>query len=401
MKICQIVPWFPSLNANTVESQQGIFEYRQLVKLAKRGHQFKVITVKWRGQSHHEVMDDNIEVYRIPPIFIFPKIRYPIPNLIALSGKIKEIHKEWRPDLLIYGHLIYLTALPIFWLKNKLPTPTIVTTPAFPGISWFYGNKVVDTVGYLYSKLVVRRILQLADGIQLMGAWLLADKERMNIDADKVFVCFRGVDTELFKPENDQGEFRKALGVSEGETLILYVGRLDLVKGVNYLLQAAKEILATYNNIKFLIVGDGSLRPEYERLAQPLSSNIIFTGWRKDIPQLMKMANIFVLPSLSEGAPNVIMEASASGLPVIATNVGEISQLVADGETGILVKPKDANALVKVIERLIDNPLLAKKMGEAGRRRMEQNYSWEIICGKLEKAYQAVIDRRNRQSHSF
>ncbi|MDI6814526.1 MAG: glycosyltransferase [Dehalococcoidales bacterium] len=87
------------------------------------------------------------------------------------------------------------------------------------------------------------------------------------------------------------------------------------------------------------------------------------------------------------------MEASASGLLVVATAVGEVPQIVSDGETGMLVKPKDVDGLVKGIETIIDNPLSGKKMGEAGRRRMEEKYSWEIICDKLEKAYQEVIDR--------
>jgi len=94
----------------------------------------------------------------------------------------------------------------------------------------------------------------------------------------------------------------------------------------------------------------------------------------------------------------VVMEASASGLPVVATAVGEVPQIVTDGETGRLVKPKDADGLAKRIEAIINNPLLGKKMGEAGRRRMEQKYSWEIICEKLEKAYQEVIDRSKQQA---
>jgi len=103
--------------------------------------------------------------------------------------------------------------------------------------------------------------------------------------------------------------------------------------------------------------------------------------------------NLLVLPSLSEGAANVVMEASASGLPVIATEVGEVPRIVLDGKTGILVKPKDIDGLVNALKKLIDNPLLAKEIEEAGRKRMEEEYSWDIICKKIENAYQEVIDR--------
>lgn len=393
MKILKVTPWFPSLDVDTLESKQGIFEYRLAIELVKRGHELKIISVRWRGQSNHEFIADSIEVYRITPFFIFPKIRYPVPKFLTLSCKIKQLCQIWNPDLIIYSHIIYLTALPIFWLKKALRVPTIVTTDAFPGISWFYGTKIVDFVGYLYSKFVGKRILNLADGIQLMTPRLVKYAMEMNIDTSKVFICSYGVDTELFKPGDGQNHLRNSLGLDEKRTVILYVGRLDLVKGVNYLLQAAERILHNNSNVTFLIVGDGGLRQEYEQFAKPLYPSVIFTGWRHDVPRLMKIANIFILPSLSEGAPNVVIEASASGLPVIATDVGDIPRMVANGETGILVKPRDVIALVEATERLIDDPLLVKRMGEMGRKRIKEQYDWEVICDNLESGYKSTIER--------
>jgi len=394
MKICQVIPWFPSLSVDTLESRQGIFDYRQTLELRRRGNEFKIISIKWRGQSHYELIEDNVEVYRVPSIFVFPKIRYPVPNFIALSGKIKEICGDWKPDLIIYSHMIYLTTLPIFWLKNRLDIPSIVTTDVFPGISWFWGNKIVDGIGYLYSMLIGRRAFKLADGVQFVNSELEEYAGRLNINGGKTFSITRGVDTGLFMPRNDQGHLRRELEIGENDTVVLYVGRLDLVKGVRYLLEASKRVLSTHRNLKFLIVGDGGLRQEYERFARPFVPNIIFAGWRDDIPRVMNIANIFVLPSLSEGAANVAMEASASGLPVIATRVGEVPQIVSDGETGILIKPRDVNALAEAIEKLIDNPSLAEEMGEAGRKRMEEIYDWEIVCDKLERAYQKVVNEK-------
>ena len=401
MKIGYVVPWFPSLNVNTIEARQAIFGYRQIMKLSERGHEFKIISLKWKGQYKHEVISDRVEVYRVPYIFKFLQIRYPIPNLFVLTRKIKKLCDSWNPDLLIYSHVNFLTVLPIFYLKPRLKIPSAVTTDSFPGISWFYGDKVVDTIGYLYSMLVGKRVFKLADGIQLMSSQLGEYVTKLGIENHKVFTIPRGVDTEMFQPRDGDERLKSELGIKENDTVILYVGRLDRVKGVNYLIQAAKEILANHDNadnIKFLIVGDGSLRKQYEKMARPFPENIIFLGFRNDVPQLMNIAHIFVLSSLSEGAANVVMEASASGLPVVATAVGEVPQIVSDGETGWLVKPKDAGGLAKRIEAIINNPLLGKKMGEAGRRRMEQKYSWEIICEKLEKAYQEVIDRSKQQA---
>jgi len=391
MKICQIVPWFPSMNPTTLESRQGIFEYRQIVKLNERGHEFKIISVKWSGQSDYEKINNNIEVYRIP--YLFSRIRYPIPNFIKLTNKIEEACNDWHPDIIVYNHMEYLTALPSLYLQNRIKAPVIVTIDSLPGVTWFCGNKIIDTVGYLHSMLIGKRIFKAADGIQFLSSELYNCIPKLNINANKVFVITRGVDTERFKPRNGKDSLRKEFGVKEDDIVILYVGRLDLVKGVNYLLQTAKELIPNYKNTKFLIVGDGSLRGEYEAFAKSFSDNIFFTGFRGDVSELMNISDVFVLPSLSEGAANVVMEASASGLPVIATEVGEVPQIVLNGKTGILIKPKEVNDLVYALEKLIENPLLSKKMGEIGRKRMEEEYSWEIICKKIENAYQEVIDR--------
>jgi glycosyltransferase involved in cell wall biosynthesis len=403
MKICYVVPWFPSLQASNIEARQAIFGYRQTMKHSQRGHEFKIISLRWKGQCEHEVINDRVEVHRLPYIFKFADIRYPVPNLLTLTRKIKYLCQSWHADLLIYSHINFLTVLPIFYLKPRLKVPSVVTTDSFPGISWFYGNKAVDTIGYLYSMLISKRVLRLADGIQLMSSPLAEYAAKLGIDESRVFTIPRGVDTDLFQPGAGDKRLKDKLGIKEDDRVILNVGRLDRVKGVDYLILAAKRVLSSHDRadrIKFLIVGGGSLRKRYEKLARPFSENIVFLGFRNDVPQLMNIAHLFVLPSLSEGAANVAMEASASGLPVVATAVGEVPQIVADGETGLLVSPKDIDGLAEKIAAIIDNPSLGRKMGEAGRRRMEQKYSLEIICQRLEEAYQGVIERASSQAYN-
>jgi glycosyltransferase involved in cell wall biosynthesis len=392
-----VVPWFPSLNADTIESQQGMFDYRQTMKLVGRGHEFRVISVKWRGQTTTETIGEGVKVRRLAPVFVFPRIRYPVPNLITFSRQIKNLCAVWKPDVLFFSHAIYLTALPALWLR-KLGIPVIVSTDAYPGLSWFYGNKLVDMVGYLYTRLVVRRIFKLADGVQLLNSQLYQQSDWVGLDNNKAFTITRGVDTNLFYPGNPPEGLRESLGINATDTVVLYAGRLDLVKGVGYLLQAAAKVLPRHPGVKYLIVGDGSLRKQYEEFAATLPPAIIFAGWRQDIPRLMNIADIFILPSLSEGAANVAMEASASGLPIIATAVGEVPEIIVKGVTGELVEPRDVDGLAYALEKLISNPLAAKKMGEAGRKRMEEKYTWEKICGALESEYRKVIDRFKAES---
>jgi glycosyltransferase involved in cell wall biosynthesis len=397
MKICMVIPWFPSINAANIESQQGMFDYRQTMKMVARGHEFRVISVKWRGQDADEVTGEGVQVRRLSPLFVFPRIRYPVPDLFALSRRIRTLCEDWKPDILYFSHAIYLTTLPVLWLR-KLGIPVIVSTDVYPGVSWFYGHKLVDAVGYSYTKLVIRRIFRLADGVQLMNSQLSQQIDKVGLDKSKVFIITRGVDTALFSPANPPEGLRESLGIKVSDTVVLYAGRLDLVKGVGYLLQAAAKILPRYPTLKFLIVGDGSLRKKYEQFAATLSPAVIFTGWRQDIPRLMNIADIFVLPSLSEGAANVAMEASASGLPVVATAVGEVPEIVVNGVTGELVNPGDADGLADALEKLLNDPSIAKQMGEAGRKRMAEKYTWEKICGALESEYGKVIDRFKTES---
>ena len=392
MKILFITPWFPTENVNSIEAQQGLFEYKQVIEMVKRGHNFVVLTIRWSDQPNSEKFGDKIQVCRIQPFYAFPKIRYPVPNVFALNNMIKKICNEFCPDVIIYSHMAFLTALPVLWLKD---VPSIVTTDGFPGISWFYGDKKVDLVGRLYTKIIMTRMIKSSEGVQLFTNKLLDDEKYLKLKFKNVIVCSTGVDTNVFKPGNDKDEIRSKLNLSPDNFVILYVGRMDLVKGVNYLIEAAKIIIAKYKQAKFVLVGDGSLRKDYEILADS-SGNIIFLGWRKDIPKLMRMADIFVLPSLSEGVPNAVMEASASGLPVIASNVGGVSQLITDRETGILIRSRDKNALVSAICELIEQPMLAENLGKAGRLKMIENYSWDIICEKLEKYYDCIAKVASR-----
>jgi glycosyltransferase involved in cell wall biosynthesis len=391
MKILFVTPWFPILNADSAEINQGLFEYKQLLEMVKRGHEFSVITMHWRDQSVPEDFGDKIEVHRIKPFYVFQSIRYPIPNVFELDSLIRKIINEYSPDVVIYSHMAFLTALPVLWFKK---VPSVVTTDCFPGISWFYGDKRVDFVGRLYTKIIMKRMIKSSNGLQLFNSKLLDDEKSVSVKFKNVLICSTGVDTDTFRP-GDRLEARNKLNLSGRDVVILYVGRMDLVKGVNYLIEAAKVIVQKYKRVKFILVGDGGLRREYEILADSFN-NIIFLGWRNDIPELMRMADIFVLPSLSEGVPNVVMEASSSGLPVIASDVGGVSQLITNQETGILIRSRDKDALVSAICKLVEEPLFAENLGKKGRTRMIKNYSWGIICEKLEKYYDGIVAAGNR-----
>lgn len=399
MKICYILPWFPSVKPTTAEARQGIFEFRHVKRLSDAGHHFRIVTVLWKGQMPYEKVDDHVEVCRVPYLFLVKSVRYPLPDFFRLAGAIREVCRKWDPDIVVFGHMIYLTTLPSLLLRRVVQKPFVVSTDVFPGINWFYGDRLVDAVAYLYTRLLGKWFLNASDGIQLLVSGLDRHVRDLGADAGKTFRVNRGVDVNLFKPGNTSDELRKEFGIGPDETLVLFVGRLDLVKGMTYLIAAAKRIMRDHDDVKLLVIGEGSLYTEYMDMTKGHPGRIIFTGYRSDVPELMKTSDIFVLPSLSEGAANVVMEASASGLAVIASDVGEIPSIVEDGVTGLLVKPRDEEGLYAALKRLIEDPGLVRSMGVAGRKRMEDRYGWDIVCRQVDESYRQVIDRYAGRGH--
>lgn len=174
---------------------------------------------------------------------------------------------------------------------------------------------------------------------------------------------------------------------TSGMVRVAYVGRLRQVKGVTVLLDAWHQ-LAPGAAARLVIAGEGELRPELEaqldRLA--LRGAVELAGAISDVPALLRDTDVYVQPSFAEGMPNSVLEAMAAGLPVVATRVSGNEDLIADGENGLLVPPGDPGALAAAIRRLMDDPALARTMGERARTRAQQ-YSTPAVTSLLVRAY--------------
>ena len=213
--------------------------------------------------------------------------------------------------------------------------------------------------------------------------------------ASKIQVIHNSTDISRFNVLTNKIAVRRKLKLPENSVIIGTVASLTEQKGHKYLIEAAKKVTAKENNILFVFVGDGGLRKNLEEIVSSnnLNDSIRFLGLRKDIPEIMSALDLFVLPSLWEGLPLVVAEAMASGLPVIASNVDGIPEIVIDRETGILVPPRDSNALAVAILDLICAPEKREIMGIAGRKRAEQNFSVEVMVSKYEELYKLLIQK--------
>jgi glycosyltransferase involved in cell wall biosynthesis len=186
---------------------------------------------------------------------------------------------------------------------------------------------------------------------------------------------------------------REELNLPPACPIIVVFCRLNQMKGVDYFLDAAAVVARRFPDVRFLIAGDGAHKGELEQQADRmgLRDRTVFTGFRCDVPALLAEASLSVLPSLSEGLSNSLLESMAAGVPAIAARVGGNPEVIADEETGILVPPRDSAALAGAMTRLLENPELARRFGEAGRRRVEEHFSVERSVRETESLYRELV----------
>ncbi len=187
------------------------------------------------------------------------------------------------------------------------------------------------------------------------------------------------------------------LGGGSGRLIVGTVARLVWFKGLDVLVAAAAMVVKSCPESVFVVVGDGPLRAELERQAQALgvARSFVFLGERRDVARLLRAFDVFVLPSVSEGMPVTILEAMDAATPVIATRVGGVPELVDDGETGLLVPPRDPEALGAAILRLLESPRLRADMGERGRERVARHFSAERMVTSTDLLFRRLLTAKS------
>jgi glycosyltransferase involved in cell wall biosynthesis len=192
----------------------------------------------------------------------------------------------------------------------------------------------------------------------------------------RLVVIPNGVDLERFGEPVDRTAVRRRLGVPNGARLLIVVAKLFEQKGHGVLLETLPKVLARHPDLEILLAGEGPLRSQLGRQAETSGSGhrVHFLGNRRDLPELLAASDLFVLPSLWEGLPMALLEAMASRLPVIATDVSGSREVLADGG-GVLVPPGDVERLTSAITDILADPTQASALGQAGRERVERRYS--------------------------
>lgn len=200
--------------------------------------------------------------------------------------------------------------------------------------------------------------------------------------------------------KDQQGQFRHELGVTENTPLVGIIGRICPIKNHRLFLDAAAQVAACEPRTHFAIVGDGALRADMEQYTRELNidNRVIFTGWRRDLPRIYADLNVLVVSSDNEGTPVAVIEAMAAGCPVVATNVGGLPDLIADGQTGYLVLPGDPEALATAILRLLRDPDTASGMAQRGQGKARQYFAIERLINDVEKLYTQLLSENDNDS---
>jgi len=180
---------------------------------------------------------------------------------------------------------------------------------------------------------------------------------------------------------------------TRGHPVVGIVGKLSEVKGHEHFLEAAATVAKARPDARFLIVGDGARRQELGRMADTLgiADAVIFAGVREDVPRVLGLMDVFALSSTSEGTPNVLMEAMAAGLPVVATDVGGVPEVVEHGSSGLLVEAGDGPAMGGSLLEILNDPARADSMGERGRALARARYDINAVVAKVEDTFAALL----------
>lgn len=222
------------------------------------------------------------------------------------------------------------------------------------------------------------------------------------VSSEKLLTIYNGIDIKRFNNRINEKNIKKELGIEHDYKVIGTVGRLSEEKGHTYFLEAAEKVLQKYPKTAFLIVGDGPLREYLKEKACQIADKLnpqtnisqnpfIFAGVRSDISTIYSIMDIFVLPSLTEGLPMVLLEAMASRKPVVATDVGAVSSVFEHGRSGVLIEPGNVNNLSMEIMELLANPQKIQKMANHARQKVELEFSSKIMTEKYLDVYQDVL----------
>ena len=343
-------------------------------KLQERGVTISILTREVKGCPDHEEID-GIPVFRkikTTEFGILWGISYMLSTLVFLI----RFRKEY--DLIHCHHLQGFHSLIAVLMKGLLNKKVIIKVAGGGERGDIYAIKA-RKLGWLYLRLLKR-----ADRIIAVSREITSQLRENGFHPSIIQEIPNGVDTCQFTPGESP--------LPSSERLILYVGRLDPLKGLDDLIRAFRKVHERYPEARLVLVGEGEVESNLMHLARELkiSDQVSFEGLQEDVKSYLGKSEIFAFPSLTEGLSNVLLEAMACGLPVVATRIGGNMELVEHGVNGILINPGDPEGLSEAIITLLADPEQSRQMGREGRKRVDERYSLDKVAGEYLMLYRQL-----------
>lgn len=341
---------------------------------------FSTHDTSWHSSEH--LCKATIYSYSTISIPFIP-FDWPIPitpMFFVHLARLYRTHDVVHAWTYFYISTFFAGLYKLLYRKTKL----VISADTLPGYS-FKPGWLFTLVFWLYTP-ISWLLFHLANLVHLYGNSMIAPARRAGAPRNKIRVVPTGLDVKKFATA--KATPRTTLDISSSDFVLFFAGLLVPRKGIDTMLHVVAQLTQDIPSIKLVLVGEGPRKKYYIRLAEQLriSNFVRFLGWRKDIPSLLKTADVLLLPSRAEGLSGIIMEAMASKLPVVTSNIAGTTDLVRK-DTGILCKPTDTAAFAKAIKRLYADAKLRRHLATAAYKQITA-YDWPLLKKRYLELYQ-------------
>ncbi|MDP1624368.1 MAG: glycosyltransferase [bacterium] len=327
---------------------------------------------------------EDIRALNVPVDFL------PIPYLRDMMGilRLRKYLKDVNADL-VHTQLEFADVFGNIAAK-LLRLPSVSTVHTMPAQDMELRSRIHQEVELFCLRKFCNAIISVSE--EAREFYLKISK----IPPDKLRTIYNGVDIASLvnvTAQKDPYSIREQFGIPQDAKLLVTVAVLRELKGIQFMIRALPLILSKYSDVYYLIVGSGPYKDalEYEVERVGVKSRVIFSGQRSDVNQILLAADIFALPTLTEALPTVLAEAMAARLPIVASAVGGIPEMILDGENGILTSPSDSQTLADACISLLTDTKRAKAMGEAGWQVVNRKFNIQIQVKQLESLYLGLV----------